>query len=253
MGELINITGQLSDSQISQAIARDTETAATMADHEGKNDPHPIYLTKAEADLLYRSISLAAPMYFASQLPAANLAGNSMAFGWNSVQPGQGVAELGNYCGTGGGNTLDVFLVPGNPASTPSLANRVASITRTGAYAQTSDRRVKSHFSPAPGLSIVLALQPKKYRHWDIAGLDKDGIKLGERFRETMGFLAQEVEAVVPQAVLRPANPQVELYAMDYTVLIPCLVQAIQEQQIQIQELQAQVTDFKSYLATNLD
>lgn len=41
MGELINILGTISDSQISQNIARDTETADAIAAHEQKAAPHP--------------------------------------------------------------------------------------------------------------------------------------------------------------------------------------------------------------------
>lgn len=41
MGELINITGTLSDSQIPQPIARDIEVEAAIATHATAESPHP--------------------------------------------------------------------------------------------------------------------------------------------------------------------------------------------------------------------
>ncbi|HKJ40529.1 MAG TPA: tail fiber domain-containing protein [Sunxiuqinia sp.] len=54
------------------------------------------------------------------------------------------------------------------------------------------------------------------------------------------GFLAQEVEKVIPEAVLK--NDSSQHVSLAYTAIIPYLVEAIKEQQAQIEELKKQVT-----------
>jgi len=51
------------------------------------------------------------------------------------------------------------------------------------------------------------------------------------------GFIAQEVKDIVPEAV--EYNEETGLYSMSYTALIPILVEAVKEQQKQIDELKA--------------
>ncbi|MCC3532576.1 MAG: hypothetical protein JGK21_31945 [Microcoleus sp. PH2017_22_RUC_O_B] len=60
MGELINLNSRnITDADIPAAITRDTETAAAIAAHEAKTDPHPVYLTQAEGDGRYRQTAVA--------------------------------------------------------------------------------------------------------------------------------------------------------------------------------------------------
>lgn len=54
-----------------------------------------------------------------------------------------------------------------------------------------------------------------------------------------IGFIAQELHAVVPEAVNRPENEAEQLWGVDYTRLVPVLPRAIQEQQAQIKALEA--------------
>jgi hypothetical protein len=175
-------------------------------------------------------------------LPSAALGGNSLAFGWNSVSPGLGIAELCNYSGNGGGDAFNFFRIPGNPDTTPTLSNRVSKIENTGAYVQTSDERVKSDVRPAPGLQILMKLSPVHYNHWNCIGFDNKNKTpiLGEIFKEKIGFLAQEVSRHLPQAVSEPTSED-ELYGLDYNCILACAVRAIQEQQEQITELRAQL------------
>jgi hypothetical protein len=154
-----------------------------------------------------------------------------------------GIAELCNYAGTGGGPAaFDFFRVQGAADAAPTISNRVASIGITGAYSQTSDKRVKSHFSPAPGLKALRALTPLAYKHWNCVGFDKSTkkVKLGEIFSEKLGSLAQDVKTVLPEAVSSPSTEE-ELYALDYNCVLTCAVKAIQEQQQQIDELRTQL------------
>jgi len=58
---------------------------------------------------------------------------------------------------------------------------------------------------------------------------------------QNIGFLAQELVDVIPEAVSIPENPDEGLFGVDYTRLIPVLTKAIQEQQEQIEALKQEV------------
>jgi len=53
------LNNPITEPQVPQAIARDTEIAAAIAAHKAETDPHPIYLTQAEGDGRYRQSSTA--------------------------------------------------------------------------------------------------------------------------------------------------------------------------------------------------
>lgn len=54
-----------------------------------------------------------------------------------------------------------------------------------------------------------------------------------------IGFLAQDIQKIIPEAVVEPANG--DPLGMKYNELIPVLVKAIQEQQKKIDELEKMV------------
>ena len=179
--------------------------------------------------------------FIRTPLPTAAIGVNSVVMGWNSMEPGLGIAEICNYAGAGGGDAINFFRVPGAENSI-SIFHRVARIDKNGAYVQMSDGRVKRDFAEAPGLSAILALKPKKYRHWECTGYDysEKKLKLGGNFTDKIGFIAQEVEQILPEAVIAPNRPE-ELYGLDYNVLIPCLVRAIQELTEKVTALEARL------------
>ncbi|MEG4807926.1 hypothetical protein QUA82_09875 [Microcoleus sp. F8-D3] len=58
--EFIDVQSRpLTDSDIPESIARDTEVTAAINSHKAETDPHPIYLTQAEGDGRYRQNSAA--------------------------------------------------------------------------------------------------------------------------------------------------------------------------------------------------
>jgi hypothetical protein len=78
---------------------------------------------------------------------------------------------------------------------------------------QVSDKRLKSNITPLTGaLSTICQLQGV---HYDMMG-----------GKPTIGFIAQEVGAIVPEAVTTMANG---LMAVDYSRIVPLLVEAIKE------------------------
>jgi hypothetical protein len=197
----------------------------------------------------YRILHEGIPNMAKVPLPTANVAGNSAVLSWNSVQPGQGIAELCNYSGLGGGDTVNFFRMPGNADATPTISNRVSRIDIGGAYIATSDERVKSDFSQPGGLEIILKLAPQKYKRWDCLGFDEKNktLKLGKTYTKKIGFLAQEVQKILPEAVSTPLSEK-ELYGIDHSCILACAVRAIQELQLQIQELQLQIFELSNKL-----
>ena len=93
-----------------------------------------------------------------------------------------------------------------------------------------SDARLKQGVSNLNyGLSQMLRLRPVSWR-W----------KSEPHGNLQMGLVAQEVEQVLPELVLRGADPSQPL-GLNYMALLPVAVKAIQEQQTQIREQQRQI------------
>ena len=228
-------------------MATDNEVTVALNAHVNGADPHPIYLTQAEADTRYRQSSVS--YFVTAPLPTASVAGNSIGFGWNSVQSGQGIAELVNYAGLGGGDAFNFFRMGGNAVATPSLSNRVSRIDISGGYIQTSDERLKTDFRIAPGLDILTKLSPVQYNHWSCDGFDRENgkLKLGEFSIAKIGFVAQEVQKVMPEAVSIPTSIE-ELWGIDYNCIVACSVRSIQELHDRLEQQQQEIAELRSQL-----
>ncbi|SFE67937.1 tail fiber domain-containing protein [Spirosoma endophyticum] len=168
---------------------------------------------------------------------------NKGAIYWNAVQPGIGEVELVNYCGTGSGG-FRFFNLP--IGGTPSLSYDIAYIDLAGAYHVLSDARVKTNVQGVTsGLSKVMALHPVTY---DVhtSKLLTDGkvtFNADDKTVPSVGFIAQELYKVLPEAVHKPKDDTKEFYHVNYDGLIPVLTKAIQEQQAEIAALKAQVAE----------
>ncbi len=64
--------------------------------------------------------------------------------------------------------------------------------------------------------------------------------------KNTFGFIAQEVNEVIPELV--SYDEENDLYSMDYTAIIPLLVESIKIQQDQIKEQQRQIDSLKKMI-----
>ena len=94
-------------------------------------------------------------------------------------------------------------------------------------YYHQSDRRLKRDIAPINRpLDVVKALQGHRFT-WKADG------------RPDLGFVAQEVQAVLPEAV---GTMQTGMMAVKYDVLIAPLVEAVKEQQREITALKAQIS-----------
>ena len=108
-------------------------------------------------------------------------------------------------------------------------------------YSMTSDARLKRDVKPlTEGLDIVLRLAPVRYT-WKPVAERPVGKDLNLPLNvEQVGFLAQDLEKVVPEAVNVPATAD-QTYSINEDKLIPILVQAIKDQQVEIQKLNARI------------
>jgi hypothetical protein len=140
-----------------------------------------------------------------------------------SFQPG-GSLGLISTSGTATANMLRFFNGNGN----------VGSISTSGsltAYNVTSDRRLKENINPLiGGLNTIIALKPSEYNY------------ITDPSTKIEGFIADELQAVVPHAVTGEPNAVDEegkpIYqAVDASFLIPHLVSAIQELKAEIDQL----------------
>ena len=88
-----------------------------------------------------------------------------------------------------------------------------------------SDKRLKTNINDINyGLDAVMKLSPKEY-DWK-----KDN-------RHDIGFIAQEVEEVIPEIVKDKKHFDKDIKTLDYEKLTAVLIKAVQEQQEQINEL----------------
>lgn len=115
-------------------------------------------------------------------------------------------------------------------------------------HVTTSDGRLKTNVQPiAYGLKTVLQLKPVVY---DFAPVMNEGMSaerkqyLLERGKNNLGFIAQELQTVVPNSVVY--NQVEDTYGVNYQSLIPVLVKAIQEQQAQIDSLQQAILNLQN-------
>ncbi|BDS15293.1 tail fiber domain-containing protein [Aureispira anguillae] len=137
-----------------------------------------------------------------------------------------------------------------NPAYALELPNSTTvsvGQARANAWATYSDGRLKDARKTIPyGLQTVLQLKPLAYQHHH-SDTDLEGnIKISATSTPTIGFIAQELQVLIPEAVYIPSNEAKDLWAVDYTRLIPVLTKAIQEQQTTIQELQEKYKAIKN-------
>jgi hypothetical protein len=131
-------------------------------------------------------------------------------------------------------NGQDVFYVDGNGRP-----------HGTGGYVNLSDARFKKNVAPIENaLDSILHLRGVTYE-WDTEKWKERGFPTGRQ----MGFLAQEVEAVLPELVTKDAKG---VKMVSYTDAVPILVEAIktmkQQKDTEIAELRAKNTALEARL-----
>jgi hypothetical protein len=116
-----------------------------------------------------------------------------------------------------------------------------------------SDERIKSNIQPLTyGLKELLQLQPKSYDH-HASSQDERGLIFFDDGVTTpdLGFIAQEVQRIIPEVVHVPSDENGELWSMDYVRLIPVLVNGIQTLASENERLKARVEVLEERFATS--
>jgi hypothetical protein len=139
-----------------------------------------------------------------------------------------------------------------NPTYAISLPNSTAIGTGRGlanAWITYSDSRVKSNQQTlANGLSLIEQMTPKTYFHHN--GTIEDGVlNLSANGEETLGFIAQELYEILPEAVQKPEDENESLWSVDYNKVIPVTVKAIQELNTKVETLEAENKTLKQQLS----
>src|SRR5688572_19654234 len=160
--------------------------------------------------------------------------------------------ELGAYGGTTGSVHLTTNNTPrltvinnGNVGiGTTSPAQKLhgaGNICATGTIGSCSDIRYKQNISPiAHSLTAILSLHGLYY-NWK----KKEFPQLDFGDERQIGFSAQEVEKLFPEIVMTDTNGY---KSVDYGRLTPVLVEAIKEQQQQIDAQQQQINELKTMM-----
>lgn len=72
--------------------------------------------------------------------------------------------------------------------------------------------------------------EPKSYQHHSSSYTEDGLLQIATaNSKPDIGFIAQEVYEIIPEAARPPVNAQEDLWAMDYHRLIPVLVRSVQE------------------------
>jgi hypothetical protein len=114
------------------------------------------------------------------------------------------------------------------------------------AWTNWSDSRLKENITDLETTNVldkICAIRPVTYNYNELTGFDE-----ATRSRRISGFIAQELMEVFPDMVGTIKKGDEEYYDTNLSNLTLYLVKAIQEQQVQIQSLQAQNQDLKSRL-----
>ena len=111
-------------------------------------------------------------------------------------------------------------------------------------YQVTSDKRLKKNFRTIDQpLAKILKLSGQKYDYiadkYDSIGTKAEQEQKAELKKDRLGFIAQEVLDIVPEAVVY--NKEEDIYLIDYNTFIPVIVEAMKEQQATIDELTTRI------------
>ncbi len=172
-----------------------------------------------------------------------NHTNGSFVFRSNSTSGYSATMELNDIGFQIGHNSTgrDIHFVNGN-GERMRITAAGNNLTAGGSWGVLSDRRVKSDIRTMDyGLREVMAMRPVRYFHHDTKGFDHIPGELSAEGKTDIGFIAQDLYAVVPEVVLKPADENASLWAVTYERLVPVLVKAVQEQQQQIEALRKEI------------
>jgi trimeric autotransporter adhesin len=137
-----------------------------------------------------------------------------------------------------GGSTFTGKIIPDadNAYSLGQSGNRWSTVWAASGVVSTSDANLKTNITTSPyGLQQVLQMKPVQY-NW----------KTNPTADLQIGFLAQDIKKIIPEAVITPTNG--DPMGMKYSELIPVLVKAIQEQQKRADEQEKRIIELETII-----
>ncbi|MFC2098638.1 tail fiber domain-containing protein, partial [Bacteroidota bacterium] len=116
-------------------------------------------------------------------------------------------------------------------------------------YQQSSDISVKENIREIDGaLAKILNIRGVTYDYktdYYLSNAQADKLEtLSEERKDNIGFIAQELQEVIPKLVV--LNKESNIYNVNYIGLVPVLVEAIKEQQDLIDELKSDIEKLKT-------
>ena len=156
-----------------------------------------------------------------------------------SVSDGAMVRQSGRFLATTSSDSAAALSRRGTDGSIVAFyknTSLVGTVSVTGSgvtYNTTSDLRLKENIEPLVATDKLMAMNPVSY-NWKA---DPDGPR-------SMGFIAQEMKEVMPEAVA-VGNDEDAMMSMDYGRITPILVSALQDAHRKIEELAAEIAELK--------
>lgn len=120
-----------------------------------------------------------------------------------------------------------------------------------------SDKRIKQNVVPiSNALSLINKMQPKKYQYNTSVF---PGLNLPAN-TDNYGVIAQDLETILPTLVKETPVPAIDkkgfsnetIKTVNYTQLIPILIQAVKDQQSEIEELKSEKEAYKTALTEKI-
>lgn len=190
-------------------------------------------------------IQSSSPNNYGVQIEVINNSGSVLNYGGQFIVSGNPPASVdyGVYssCGPSSGNT---------PPTGPKYAGFFnGDLAYTGTFGFVSDQRIKKDVKDMRNaLDIIGKLEPKTYT-FDQSVYPQLNLSGAKQY----GFIAQEVEAIMPELILPIHQPEmydtngvltseaVDLKGLNYQAFIPLLMQGMKEQQTIIEQQQEQL------------
>ena len=183
------------------------------------------YTSGASSDTMYLNFSSTGNVNIGrSALVVANSGGTTA----------NGNLGVGGYVSASGQDGNGFSFVASHGIWTQTNVSAVGNMS-AAAFIYNSDRRLKKDIAPlSDNLAKVLALQPVSY-HW---------IDPKQPQTNQIGFIAQDVEKVVPELVY--TNASTTMKGVDYARVTPLLVGSVQELNAKINKQQAEIDELKA-------
>lgn len=110
-----------------------------------------------------------------------------------------------------------------------TVVGSVSVTSTTTAYNTTSDGRLKTNVKPMPSVSAIIdAIKVQEYEFTEVPG------------RKQAGFVAQELHALYPEAVLVGDDEDIQRpWMIDYSKLVPVLMREMQDLRLRLKLLEA--------------